>query len=78
MMDRLEMAAWLRDTGHGGCADDLIAAAPADVAAVAYSIAEHVEENCGAPQDPQTEGLPDRLRNWADHREFADTKGTGQ
>lgn len=69
MMSLEELAAWLDDTGHEQCAEDLRTAAD-DRVAVAYDIAEHVEEMCGAGTTSETEKLPDQLRRWADQEEF--------
>lgn len=71
-----ELLAWLRDTGHGQCALDLIEADPEDRSGVAYEIAEHVEGNCGWP-DSDTENLPAQLRAWADSEEFSSDRERG-
>ena len=62
------IAIQLEALGHGGCAYDLAAADDEDAADVAYSIIEHLEENCGAPRE-EDQLLADRLRDWADRHE---------
>lgn len=63
--ERSLIAAQLEALGHGGCAFDLEAAADEDVADVAYSIVEHLEENCGAPRE-EDQDVAARLKAWAD------------
>lgn len=58
----------LEETGHGGCADDLEAATYQTAAQVAYDIAEHLEEGCGAPVEVDIDTAR-ALRVWADQHE---------
>ena len=58
----------LEQLGHGGCAFDLEAAAAEDAAYVAYSIVEHLEENCGAPRE-EDQDVAVRLKVWADQHD---------
>jgi len=66
--ERTLIAVQLEALGHGGCADDLEAATDEDAAEVAYSIVEHLEENCGAPRD-EDQDVAARLKTWADEHE---------
>lgn len=66
--ERTRLARQLEALGHGGCAYDLEAAADEDAAEVAYSIIEHLEENCGAPRE-QDQDVAARLKTWAGHHE---------
>ena len=66
--ERTLIAVQLEALGHGGCAFDLEAADDLDAAAVAYSIVEHLEENCGAPRD-EDQDIAARLKAWADRHD---------
>jgi len=69
--ERTLIAVQLEALGHGGCAYDLEAASDEDAADVAYSIVEHLEENCGAPRD-EDQDVAARLKTWADKHEGRD------
>lgn len=66
--ERSLIADQLEQLGHGGCAYDLEAATDEDAADVAYSIVEHLEENCGAPRE-EDQDVAARLKTWADQHE---------
>jgi len=66
--ERTLIAVQLEALGHGGCASDLEAACDADAAYVAYSIVEHLEENCGAPRE-QDQDVAARLKAWANRHD---------
>ena len=66
--ERTLIAVQLEALGHGGCASDLEAACEQDAADVAYSIVEHLEENCGAPRE-EDQDVAARLKTWADSHE---------
>ena len=66
--ERALIAQQLEALGHGGCAFDLEAADDEDVVDVAYSIVEHLEENCGAPRD-EDQDVAVHLKDWADRYE---------
>jgi len=65
-----QVASWLEDDGHSGCASDLLCAAPADRPRLAREIADH----CAADlvyDDDQGRALPGALREWADAQEVS-------
>lgn len=71
------LRAWLEETGHGGCAEDLAVTVrdhPADAPAMAYHIAEHVEADTPAYAHAEAQYLPAELRAWADAQEGPDPR----
>jgi hypothetical protein len=62
---RSVLVRWLRDAGYAGSADDLEHADTGHAAAMAYEIADQVEEDC---RDDDAE-LVCHLRGWADQHE---------
>lgn len=74
--ERASIADQLERLGHGGCAFDLDAATDADVVDVAYSIVEHLEENCGAPRE-EDQDVAAQLKAWADRFERRNDASSG-
>jgi hypothetical protein len=67
-----QLRSWLEDTGHSGCAGDLITAIrdhPETAAGVARDIAEHVEDDTRPCDRDEAACLPGELRAWADELE---------
>lgn len=66
--ERVLLARELEALGHGGCAFDLTGADDPDVVTVAYSIVQHLQENCGSPRE-EDQDLAERIQAWADKME---------
>lgn len=60
-----QVALWLEEDGHSGCAEDLRLAAPADRARVARECADHCETDPYF-DDGHAQALPGQIREWAD------------
>lgn len=65
-----QMAGWLEDDGHAGCAQELLCASPADRPRVARDVAVHCEQDMRY-DDGLARALPGVLREWADGQETA-------
>lgn len=67
-----QLATWLEETGHSGCAGDLITTVrdnPADAPGIARACANHVASDTPASLYGEAEYLPAELRAWADAQE---------
>jgi hypothetical protein len=65
---------WLEETGHAGCAQDLMTTSrdhPWMVPDVAYHVAQHVEDDTPASLYGEAQYLPAELRAWADEQDRA-------
>ena len=67
-----QLATWLEEDAHAGCAEDLRTAAPEDLPRIAREVAGHCESD-RRYNDDAAAALPGLLREWADEqdREFA-------
>jgi hypothetical protein len=68
MMTIHQLAMWLEDDGHAGCASDLMCAAPADRPRAAREVAGHCEAD-PVYDDGEARALPGELRAWAAEQE---------
>lgn len=67
-----QLAAWLEEDGHAGCAEDLVCAVqyhPDTAPAVARRIAGCYESDPEPYNDEFSEAMPGELREWADQQE---------
>jgi len=76
MKQRAALAVNLAESGHAGCAVDLVDADETDVVRVAYAIAEHVEAAGGDLDFAAEPELADRIRGWADAHEALNPSAT--
>jgi hypothetical protein len=60
-----QLARWLEEDGHSGCASDLLTARPEDRLRVARAAADCAENDLDAYGDDIARHLPDQLREWA-------------
>lgn len=65
-----QLASWLEEEGHAGCAEDLLCAEPASRPRKARDIADHCEED-PVYNDDQARALPGALREWAAEQEVS-------
>ncbi len=60
-----QLAAWLEEDGHAGCAEDLMCAKPEDRPAVAGKAADCMEKDPDGYHDGHYLALIGELREWA-------------
>jgi hypothetical protein len=63
-----QLARWLEEDGHPGCAEDLACAKPEDRPAVARKAADCMEQDPDGYNDGHYLGLIGQLREWADQQ----------